>query len=85
MKPNAKRPKKRTTGSRESTSLPIALTVIKAIALSDGVLRGGERYMTKYQMIELCRKWLASRRMRVQIADREVHARRDARQGSFRK
>ncbi len=35
-----------------------ALTIIKAIALADGILPDGERYLTKYQMITLCKRWL---------------------------
>ena len=38
--------------------LPSVLTIIKAIALADGVLRGGEGYLTKYQMIQLCKNFL---------------------------
>lgn len=41
--------------------LPTALTVIKAIAAADGVLPGGENYLTKYRMIKLCQAWLKSR------------------------
>lgn len=37
---------------------PSARTVILAIALADGVLKGHPAYLTKYQMITLCRKWL---------------------------
>lgn len=53
MKQKSKQPK-----PHKSAGLPTALTIIKRIALSDGVLRGGEYYMTKYQMITLCKNWL---------------------------
>lgn len=40
------------------SNLPTALTIIKAIALADGRLKGSPRYLTKYQMIRLCKNWL---------------------------
>src|SRR6266478_3662781 len=36
----------------------------KAIALADGILPGGERYLTKYQMITLCKRWLEQTNVR---------------------
>ncbi len=47
---------------RIEEDLPTALTVIKAIALADGILLGGEGYLTKYQMIQLCKAWLDRKR-----------------------
>lgn len=37
---------------------PTALTLIKAVAAADGKLKGHPRYLTKLQMITLCRRWL---------------------------
>jgi hypothetical protein len=41
-----------------ATDYPTALTLIKAIACADGRLRGHEDYLTKMQMIGLCKAWL---------------------------
>ena len=46
----------------EMRDLPTALTVIKYIAQSRGILKGGDGYLTKYKIIELCEKWLAAQR-----------------------
>lgn len=42
-------------------ALPEAETVILAIALAGGTLPGHERYLTKLQMIQLCKTWLAEK------------------------
>jgi hypothetical protein len=44
--------------SMKRVELPTALTIIKRIALADGTLKNGEYYLTKYQMIGLCKQWL---------------------------
>lgn len=41
--------------------IPSSTTVIRAIAASDGKLSGHPGYLTKLQMIELCKKWLAAK------------------------
>lgn len=41
---------------------PTALTIIKKISLADGKLKGHEDYMTKYEIIRLCKLWLKARR-----------------------
>lgn len=38
--------------------LPSAETVILAIALAGGKLKGHQRFMTKYDMVRLCKAWL---------------------------
>lgn len=37
------------------------MTVIKAIAAADGKTKGNEAYLTKYQMITICKNWLKLR------------------------
>lgn len=44
--------------------LPTALTMIRAIALADGKLKGHPDYLTKYEMIAICREWLRRRALK---------------------
>jgi len=40
------------------SKLPTALTVIKAIASAEGRLKRSPHYLTKLQMIHICKTWL---------------------------
>ena len=51
-----------TRPARKPRQLPTALTVIKKIALAYGYLPGHENHMTKYQIINLARRWLSYRK-----------------------
>ena len=50
--------------SEKERKLPTALTVIKAIAAADGKLKTSPAYLTKLQMIRLCKNWLKNRRFK---------------------
>jgi len=52
---------RKTARRMPAVTLPTALTVIRAIALAGGKLKGSEYYLTKYQMIGLCQRWLKLR------------------------
>lgn len=41
-----------------NTKLPSARTIIQAIALADGKLKGHELYLSKLQICALCKAWL---------------------------
>lgn len=47
-----------------AASLPSAKTVIQVIALADGKLKGHEYYLTKLQMIAICKTWLTKTQKR---------------------
>jgi hypothetical protein len=45
-----------------NTDLPSAGTIIQAIALAGGKLPGHEYYLTRQNMVDLCRRWLAAQK-----------------------
>jgi hypothetical protein len=54
----------RLSASEPSEDLPTAETVIKAIALAKGKLRGHEYFLTKTEMIGICEQWLAEKMLK---------------------
>jgi hypothetical protein len=61
---NEKRHRQQAVTNAKNKKNATALTVIKAIAAADGALKENAAYLTKLQMIHLCKRWLAERQKR---------------------
>jgi hypothetical protein len=54
----------RLPASEPSEDLPTAETIIKAIALAKGKLRGHEYFLTKTEIILVCEQWLTEKMLK---------------------
>ena len=54
----------RLSATERGADLPAAETVIKAIALAKGKLRGHEYFLTKTEMIGICEQWLIEKMLK---------------------